>query len=155
MLPGFPLDWARRLRQRLPDPPPRPRGRKLCRRSARGPTLADIGFTQQAALFDRFADWQGRAPLVIDSDDIRADPAGMLAKLCAAIGIAYTPRMLHWPAGGHASDGIWAQHWYGAVHRSTGFEAAEGPLPDLTGEYAALAATALPYYETLARHRIA
>ncbi len=154
MLPDFPLDWARDyVNVFLIRHPARVVASYAKKRE--GPTLSDIGFTQQAALFDRFANWQGRAPAVIDSDDIRADPAGMLEKLCAAIGIAYTPRMLHWPAGGHASDGIWAEHWYGAVHRSTGFEAAEGPLPDLKGDYAGLAATALPYYETLARHRIA
>jgi hypothetical protein len=119
-----------------------------------GATLEDIGFTQQAALFDEVAGWSGANPVVIDSDDIRADPEGMLRKLCAAIKISFTLKMLRWPAGGHADDGVWAPHWYGAVHRSTGFEGAEGPLPDLGGAYAELAAQAMPSYQRLAQLRI-
>ena len=118
-----------------------------------GAVLEDIGFVQQAELFNEVADWSGTAPTVIDSDDIRADPEGMLRKLCAAINVPFTRKMLHWPAGGNPADGIWAKHWYAAVHRSTGFESAEGPLPVLGGHYAALAERALPYYETLARYK--
>jgi hypothetical protein len=114
-----------------------------------GPTLADIGFVQQAALFDEVAGWLGRPPLVIDSADIRADPPGALARLCAALGIPFTPRMLHWPAGPKPFDGVWAPHWYGAVHGSTGFEDPEGPLPDLPPDYARLADQALPHYDRL------
>jgi hypothetical protein len=114
-----------------------------------GPTLADIGFVQQAALFDEVAGWLGRPPLVIDSADIRADPPGALARLCAALGIGFTERMLHWPAGPKPFDGVWAPHWYGAVHASTGFEDPEGPLPDLPPDYAALVDQALPHYDRL------
>jgi hypothetical protein len=86
---------------------------------------------------------------VIDSADIRADPGGALGRLCAALGIPFTDRMLHWPAGPKPFDGVWAPHWYGAVHASTGFEDPEGPLPDLPPEYAALVDQALPHYDRL------
>lgn len=119
-----------------------------------GATLADIGFVQQAELFDEVAAWSGQTPIVIDSDDIRANPESMMRSLCVALKIPFTLKMLRWPAGGHAADGIWASHWYGAVHRSTGFDVAEGPLPDLGGPYASLASAALPYYERLAAHRL-
>jgi hypothetical protein len=62
--------------------------------------------------------------------------------------------MLNWPAGGRPEDGVWAAHWYGAVHRSTGFDRAEGPLPHLTEQYAALAEAALPHYDRLWAHRL-
>ncbi len=114
-----------------------------------GPTLADIGFTQQAALFDEVAGWMGRPPLVIDSADIRANPLEKLTKLCGALGVPFMEQMLHWPAGPKPFDGVWAPHWYGAVHRSTGFEDPEGPLPDLPPDYARLAEAALPYYDRL------
>jgi Sulfotransferase domain len=119
-----------------------------------GPTLTDIGFVQQAELFDRVADRQGRPALVIDSADIRADPGGMLRKLCDGLGLGFTDRMLNWPEGPKPFDGVWASHWYGAVHRSTGFEAAEGALPDLPPDYQRLADQALPFYERLATHRM-
>lgn len=114
-----------------------------------GPTLADIGFVQQAELFDAVAEKTRRAPVVVDSHDIRDDPAGTLRRLCDAIGIGFTPKMLHWAAGPKPYDGAWAPHWYGAVHRSTGFEEPEGPLPDLPAGYAGLVDAAMPYYERL------
>ena len=62
--------------------------------------------------------------------------------------------MLRWTAGENAADGIWASHWYGAVHRSTGFADPEGPLPLLSEGYEALVVEALPYYERLARYQL-
>lgn len=123
-------------------------------RKREAPTLADLGFIQQAALFDEVAGWLGRAPPVIDSADIRADPPGALAGLCAALAIPFTPRMLAWEAGPKPHDGVWAPHWYGAVRRSTGFEEPEGPLPALEADYARLAEAGLAAYDRLAACRI-
>jgi hypothetical protein len=77
-----------------------------------------------------------------------------LASLCAALGIPYTENMLHWPSGGHPDDGAWAPHWYGAVHRSTGFEDAEGPLPALSDDYSDLLNAALPFYEQMVAFKL-
>jgi hypothetical protein len=112
------------------------------------PTLADIGFTQQTEIFDQLTA-QGIHPVVIDSADIRRDPQGMLTRLCAALDLPFDPAMLSWPAGGHPSDGVWAPHWYGAVHASTGFAPAEGPPPVLIGAAGDLVAQALPHYHRL------
>ncbi len=119
-------------------------------RKRESPTLADIGFVQQAELFDRVGDRLGHAPLVIDSADIRANPMESLKKLCAALAIPFTDRMLHWPAGPKPYDGVWAAHWYNAVHASTGFEDPEGPLPALSPDAQSLAEAALPHYDRLA-----
>jgi hypothetical protein len=89
---------------------------------------------------------------VIDSADIRAAPDGTLSALCAAIGLPFDPAMLAWPAGPKPFDGAWAPHWYGAVHRSTGFAGPEGPLPELPPPLADLAEAALPAY-TILRER--
>ena len=112
------------------------------------PTLDDIGFVQQAQLFDQLTA-QGQKPVVIDSADIRRDPETMLKRLCAAIDLPWDPAMLSWPSGGHPDDGVWAAHWYASVHGSTGFAAAEGPLPSLDGPRAQLAKAAMPAYEKL------
>jgi len=119
-----------------------------------GPSLEDLGFLQQAALFDLVAEATGAAPIVIDSTDIRARPATMLRALCKALDIPFADTMLSWPAGPKPFDGVWAGHWYGAVHRSTGFEAMEGPLPTLASRYEPLVEAALPAYERLARYRL-
>lgn len=117
------------------------------------PSLTDIGFIQQAELHD-YCVSLGQNPVVIDSADIRRDPAQMLSKLCRAIGIPWTDKMLSWPKGGHPDDGVWAPHWYGAVHDSTGFAPAEGDLPALQGRLADLADLAFPFYNELAERRI-
>ena len=118
------------------------------------PSLDDLGYRQQAELFDRVRRITGRVPPVLDSEDIRADPEAALKALCAAIGLDYRPAMLSWPAGGHPGDGVWAPHWYGAVHRSTGFAGPEGPLPDLPGPLRPLLEQARPFYRHLRRHRL-
>lgn len=147
MLPGFPLDWMGQVKNVfLIRHPARVVASYMVKREA--PVLDDLGFTRQAALFDH-ARGLGQEPIVIDSADIRADPERMLAALCAHLGIGWDRAMLSWPAGGHAADGVWARHWYGAVHRSTGFAGPEGPLPNLAGSYADLADRAMAAYERL------
>lgn len=116
-------------------------------------TLADIGFTQQTELYHHVRAL-GQEPIVIDSADIRRNPEPMLRALCDALGLEWDAAMLGWPAGGHAADGVWAKVWYDAVHRSTGFAGAEGPLPDLTPEQADLCAQALPHHERLERLKL-
>ena len=117
--------------------------------------LADIGFSQQLELFEMLRA-EGHTPLVIDSADIREKPEPMLTKLCAALDLSFDPAMLSWPKGGHPSDGIWAAHWYNAVHSSTGFAGPEGPLPVLETEaQQELLAKALPIYERLAAQKLA
>ena len=147
MIPGIPRDWLHQVMNVF-----------LIRHPARvaasfaakyeNPTLADIGFVQQAELFEQLVA-DGATPVVIDSYDIRRSTARMLRRLCAAVGLDWTPNMLHWSAGGHPDDGIWASHWYGAVHRSTGFAGPEGALPNLRGHAKALAEAAMPAYERL------
>jgi hypothetical protein len=118
------------------------------------PTLADIGFVQQAELFDQVAQITGAAPLVLDASDVRADPRGTLTRLCAGLGIDFTENMLTWPAGPKPYDGVWAPHWYGEVWKSTGFGGAEGELPQLSAEFEDLCGAALPYYQRLTPHKI-
>lgn len=153
MLPGFAMGWtAGAAEVFLIRHPARVVASYARKREA--VTAADLGFARQAELFDRAADRLGRAPPVVDATDIRADPARTLGLLCAALGLAFDPAMLGWPAGGNPADGVWAAHWYGAVHRSRGFEPPEGPVPELAGHAAALAEACLPQYARLAAHRL-
>lgn len=117
------------------------------------PTLMDIGFAQQAELFDEVSA-AGQKTIVIDSFDIRQNPAVMMEKLCDALGLPFQIEMLTWAKGGHPDDGIWAAHWYGAVHRSTGFAGAEGALPIVEGELAQVVEQALPFYQKLSAQKL-
>lgn len=80
-----------------------------------------LGFAQQVDYHKRISDKIGKAPPVVDSNAILANPEGQLSALCAAVGIAWDPAMLHWQAGPHEADGIWGKHWYNAVRNSSGF----------------------------------
>jgi len=147
MCPGFPRDWiAECANVFLIRHPARVVASFAAKRER--PSLDEIGFRQQVELFD-LARSLGQRPVVIDSADIRAAPEAMLRRLCAALGLTFDAAMLTWPAGGRPEDGVWAPHWYGALHRSTGFAGAEGPLPDLSGALADLSRTAEPAYRRL------
>jgi hypothetical protein len=147
MIDGIPRDWARACTNiHLIRHPARVVASYGIKRETI--TLADVGYTQQSELFDDIGG------LVIDSADIRANPETMLRLLCEKIDLRWDPAMLSWPAGGNPSDGIWAKHWYNAIHASTGFASAEGPLPILTGQNAKIAAAALPHYERLAAQKL-
>lgn len=114
-------------------------------------TAADIGFAQQAELFDHCVAL-GQSPVVIDSADIREDPEGALRGLCERIGLDWDPAVLSWEKGPKPFDGVWAPHWYASVWGSTAFAGAEGPLPLLDGRAKALAEEAMPFYEKMTAH---
>lgn len=120
-------------------------------------TLDEIGLPQQVELFDRVADRLGRAPPVVESRDVLADPRGALSALCRGLGTGFDEAMLSWPPGRRATDGVWAPSWYDSVERSTGFAAPkpERGFHDLPDGLKPLAAAARPLYERLARHKLA
>lgn len=114
---------------------------------------ADIGFAMQRELFEREAERVGRAPPVIDAEDVLHNPEGTLRLLCAALGIGFSESMLHWEPGRRPTDGAWAPAWYDAVERSTGF-ARPRSYPPLDGRLAAVAEEVRPHYDLLARHKL-
>jgi hypothetical protein len=112
------------------------------------PTLAELGYVQQAELFHSYG-----GP-VVDAVDLLRDPSGVLERLCAALGIAFDPAMLSWPPGRRDTDGVWAPHWYVQVERSTGFGEYTEKNSDVPEHLRSLVAEARPYYEALASRRI-
>jgi Sulfotransferase domain len=119
-------------------------------------TLDEVGMPTQAELFERAADRLGRAPPVVESQDVLADPEGVLTSLCEACGIPFDPAMLSWPPGRRATDGVWAPVWYEAVERSTRFAAPQRQIgiDDLPDALKPIAAAAQPLYERLARYKL-
>ena len=73
MLDGFPLDWAKDcVNVHLIRHPARVMASYSAKREKM--TMADIGFEQQVRVFNLFGG------IVVDSDDIRRDPPGMLQR---------------------------------------------------------------------------
>ena len=155
MLPDFGLDWANDCRNAFLIRAPEAvlASYTLKRENV---TLADIGVERQRELFERECDRIGAAPPVIDSADVLADPRAILGKLCAAIGIEFSDRMLNWPAGKRESDGVWAPVWYEAVERSTEFGPPRAPaeMKNVGDNLRRIADAARPHYERLAAFRL-
>jgi hypothetical protein len=109
-----------------------------------------LGFAQMRDYHARVSDRLGKAAPVVDSNDVLADPAGILAALCEALGIAWDPAMLRWEEGPHPADGAWAPHWYNAVWNSTGF-GPPTPFAPLEGEARRIADQCRDDYDYLKR----
>jgi sulfotransferase family protein len=157
MRPGFEREWLARVRNAflIRDPAAVLASYVQKRETVE---LADIGIVQQRELFETEAQRLGTVPPVVESNDVLADPARVLAKLCAALGITFTEAMLAWPAGRRHTDGVWAPAWYAAVEQSTCFAppspasaTAESRLPDALRR---IADEARPHYEALKPHCI-
>jgi hypothetical protein len=153
ILPDMPLDWLDEVTNcfLIRDPE-----QVVASFTIQRPDAAawELGFEQQARLFDDVCDKLGHAPPVIDAADVLKDPRGTLSALCAKLGIPFSERMLHWPPGPRASDGVWAPHWYAAVERSTGFAPHREQQPKLTDFQWELADQCRAHYERIARHRL-
>ena len=86
------------------------------------PALEDLGFVQQAEIFEFVRSRTNVVPPVVDARDVLQNPERVLRLLCEAIGVEFSRSMLSWPPGLRESDGIWAKHWYGEVAKTTSFQ---------------------------------
>ncbi|MCH2136999.1 MAG: hypothetical protein MK101_10540 [Phycisphaerales bacterium] len=124
LLPDVNVDWVEQVRCAflIRDP-----ARMLASLWKRYPeaTLSDTGLEQQVAIFNRLRE-AGFTPPVIDSDDVRRDPSGVLRALCRSLDVPFVPSMLSWPPGPRETDGAWGPYWYDVVWASEGF----APPPD-------------------------
>ena len=114
--------------------------------------LPDTGLRQQWDLFTDLSQ-AGQRPVVVDSRELLLDPAAVLGELCRRLEIRFDRGMLSWPAGARAEDGVWAPHWYHAVHKSTGF-APYRAKTDFPERLRPLLAECRPWYEKLYHHAL-
>lgn len=117
-------------------------------------TVEDTGMLQQRELFDRMMDEGGTAPPVIDAKDVLADPKALLSRLCRAVGIEFTEKMLRWRSGLRESDGVWAKYWYGQVKRSNGFLAYKSKDEPVPAYLQTIYEECLEHYNRLYEHRL-
>ena len=114
--------------------------------------LADTGLRRQWELFQDLQE-SGLSPAVIDSRELLLNPGRIVEEFCKHLGLAFDPRMLRWPAGPKAEDGIWSKHWYHSVHQSTGF-ASYTAKPEFPEELTPLLEECQPYYKQLFAHAV-
>lgn len=153
MLPGFDRSFVRKLSNAFLIRSPE-KVLASYREKWSDATLENIGFVQQAELFELVADHLGHAPPVIDADQFLNAPESSLKKLCAKLNIPFDPAMLNWPKGPKSFDGVWAPHWYNAVWQSTGFEKPSVKSATFDPALQRVADEAQPYYQKLKAHAL-
>jgi hypothetical protein len=154
LLPHMGREWLGLMTHAFLIRDPRPMLASLGEKLGEFDLLA-TGLPQQVEIFDYVVRTHGHLPPVVDAADLLAAPEAMLRALCAALEVPFSPRMLSWPAGPRATDGVWAKHWYDRVERSTGFESRTEDAPrELTGRLAEIEALCRPMYDKLREHRL-
>ncbi len=153
LLPEMEGPWLDRLRHAFLIRDPAEMAMSLAR-ITENPGPDDTGLPNQCALYRRITQKTGRPAPVIDARDVLENPAGVLAKLCAALDVPWTSAMLSWEPGLRAEDGVWAPHWYDQVAASTGFRPPAPVKRDVPRALRTLVETCRPLYETLYRNRI-
>lgn len=117
------------------------------------PELRDTGLGVQLDLFEDLQR-RGQRPAILDSRELLLDPAGVLGQLCERLAIPFDEAMLSWPAGPRPEDGVWAPHWYHAVHRSTGFQPYRPKRDSVPPHLEDLLATCEACYRQLVAHAL-
>jgi hypothetical protein len=155
LLPQMGRDWLDGLTHAFLIRDPRPMIASLGEKLGEF-DLDATGLPQQVEIFDHVLRRTGRIPPVIDSADLLARPEPMLRALCVALGVPFSERMLWWPAGPRATDGVWAKYWYDRVEKSRGFEPppVEGQPVGLSPRAAGIEARCRPLYERLREHSL-
>jgi hypothetical protein len=118
------------------------------------PELEDLGFVQQAEIFEWVRRRSGKTPPVIDARDVLQNSEPTLRLLCEAVGIEFDRAMLSWPSGLRKTDGVWAKHWYGKVAKSTGFEPYRARPTDVPERMREIEARCRKCYDELYRQRL-
>ena len=119
---------------------------------------AETGVREQRELFDRIADRDGKAPPVLDSDDLLADPLRMVEAYCHAVGIGFIPEALHWEPGAREEVSWWdGGSFHENLRRSDGLKRQKARQVDIeTAPERVKAAyeTVIAHYEHMHTHRM-
>ena len=114
-------------------------------------------FTDEEVGFDALGALAGRVgePVVIDGDELRRDPEGVVRGWCDRVGLPFVAEALTWSPGMRDEWGLW-EEWHGDVARSSGFtppddgEPPERTDPRVAGAYE----RARPIYDDLRRRAV-
>ncbi len=119
----------------------------------------EVGFPEQRALFDRIADKTGGPPIVVDSDDMLANPVAIVRAWCEGVGIQFIEAALSWEPG--PRDEV---SWWDGGNFHANLRASNGLKPQARSKYIdigeapdrvkAVYEKMLPHYEHIHRYRL-
>jgi len=118
------------------------------------PTLEDLGYVQQAEIFDFVQTRTKSLPPVLDAKDVLENPERMLRLLCKLVGVEFSELMLSWPPGLRETDGVWAKYWYGEVAKTTSFRPYRPRHDEVPERLSKIYERCCECYERLYRHRL-
>ena len=121
-----------------------------------GVTLDEIGFEYLHTMFEAVRQATGEVPLVIDGDDVVADPPGMVRAYCERVGLAFVGEAMQWRPGAKPA---WqrTERWHQEVANSTGLVAKTSSHREHAGNnphLRELVAHHQPFYEAMRAHRL-
>lgn len=119
-------------------------------------TINAIGMERLCAMQAAISDAGGNPPVVIDSDDLVAQPAATMAAYCKAVGLPFNSRALTWEPGEQAA---WQRSaaWHTDASNSSGFERRERAYlytVENSEKLARYAGHHRPFYEKLFAQRL-
>lgn len=119
-------------------------------------TLDEYGFEYLHDIFDAVRSATGEVPLVIDGDDLVADPEATVRAYCERVGLEFKPEAMHWDSSKQAN---WqgTARWHAEVAESSGLETKapkQRETPDTNEHLRRIAEHHQPFYDALARHRL-
>jgi hypothetical protein len=118
------------------------------------PALEDLGFVQQAEIFNLVRASTNSVPPVVDAKDVLENPERTLRLLCDEVGITFSKSMLSWPPGLRETDGIWAKHWYTEVANTTSFRPYQPTRDEVPERFRKTYERCRECYEGLHQHRL-
>ena len=118
------------------------------------PALPDLGFIQQAEIFEFVRTRTKSVPPVVDAKDVLENPERMLRLLCEAVGVEFSESMLSWAPGMRETDGVWAKHWYGEVAKTTSFQPYRPRQAEVPDRLRKIYERCRESYERLHEHRL-
>ena len=121
--------------------------------------LTDPAAPQWLSPSDRLADRDGRAPPVIDSDDLLENPHAVVHAWCDAVGIPFIAESLYWEDSKVTENPTWNKDEHGfhdSLKSSTGLmkQKREYPPLDSNEDMMRLYRASLPHYEALFEQRL-
>ena len=118
----------------------------------------EVGFIEQRELFDRLCDYLGKAPPVLDSDDLLENPYGMVERWCNAVQISFLPNALSWTPGARNEVSWWdGGSFHANLRDSDGLKPQKRKYIDISeapDRVKQIYDIALPHYEHMYEQRL-
>ena len=119
-------------------------------------TLPEIGFEELYTLYKRVADRYGTAPLVIDSDELLAEPETGMKVYCDAIGIPFIADAMSWEKRNDNPTWNTDEHgFHDSLKASTSLKPQKRDYPSLNSseDMMRLYRACIPHYDALFEKR--